>query len=308
MRRNDLSCATLALGLLALASGCRTTLWQTADSVDGEKPSMWPNTRYASAEEHLPEAAPEPEKTAELSFASGRWMESVGNLIEARRNYEDVLEEHPTHVDALLGLARIDQLAGRTHEAEQRFLTAMRHEPNSSIVLHSLGKFYESEQRWPEAADAYNRAMLAAPTENRYRQDLAVALVHTGDVNAARTHFVRTVGDAAAHYNIGLILHEIGRTDSAEQQMLLAVTKQPDMQQAQYWLDEIRREREASWAMQENLERAGEAGGSALRLADHERPAVSSPPGQSGHSLNVNSVTPIQALSPQQMQQLQNQR
>lgn len=308
MHRIDLFCVTLALGLLALASGCRTTFWPTAESADGETPSMWPNTRYASAEEHLPEAGPEPEKTAELSFASGRWMESVGNLIEARRNYEDVLEEHPTHVDALLGLARIDQLAGRTHEAEQRFLSALRHEPNSPVVLHALGKFYESEQRWPEAADAFNKTMLAAPTENRYRQDLAVALVHTGDVNAARTHFVRTVGDAAAHYNIGLILHEIGREDAAEQQMLLAVTKQPDMQQAQYWLDEIRREREASWAMQENLARAGDMNDSALRQANHEGPPVSSPQTHSGHSLSVNPASPIQAFTPQQMQQLQNQR
>jgi tetratricopeptide (TPR) repeat protein len=305
MHRNFLFCSVLVL----LACGCHIAPWQTADSEDGEPSSPWPTPRYASAAERLPEPEPEPEshKTPELSLATARWMEGVGNLLEARRHYQDVIEEDPKQVDALLGLARIEQLSGRAPQAEQQFLSALRLEPDSPVVLHALGLFYQSQQRWPEAVDVLNKAMLAAPTETQYRHDLAVALVHNGNLNAARTHFVRTVGDAAAHYNIGLILHEMGEVDAAEQQMLLAVTKQPELQNAQYWLDEIRREREAAWVVQESLAESSGTAESGLRPAGYQAPQTAAAATRSGHSLTSNPAAPVQALTPQQQQML-NQR
>lgn len=292
--------------LLLLTCGCRTAPW-TAESGEKEPTSLWSTGHYSSREEPPPEPEPESRKTPELSLAAARWMEGVGNLMEARRHYQDVVDEDPKQVEALLGLARIDQLSGRGQQAEQQFLAALRLEPDSPAVLHALGIYYEQEERWPEAVEVLNRAMLASPTETQYRQDLAVALVHTGNINAARTHFVRTVGDAAAHYNIGLILHEMGEVDAAEQQMLLAVTKQPDLQSAQYWLDEIRREREAAWAVQESLAESAGRSDPELRPARYESPQPAEPRVRTGHSLPTHPSAPIQTLTPRQQQML-NQR
>jgi tetratricopeptide (TPR) repeat protein len=183
-------------------------------------------------------------------------MEDVGNLVEARRHYTEVADSKPKNVEAILGLARIDQLSGRPHEAEQGFLKALKLDENSPAALHALGQFYASQERWPEAVSQLNRAMLSAPTEKKYRYDLAVALVHTGDVNAALPHFVRTVGDAEAHYNVGLILREEGELDEAGDQMLQAVTKKPDLHEAQYWLDEIHRQQETVLASHSSMETA----------------------------------------------------
>ena len=157
---------------------------------------------------------------------------------------------------------------------------------SSAAAMHALGQFYASQQRWPEAVTQLNRSMLSAPTEKKYRYDLAVALVHTGDVNTALSHFLRTVGDAEAHYNVGLILHEEGKLREAEAQMLRAVTKKPELHEAQYWLDEIRREQETVLASHTTSVE------SAPRVSPLGAPQPAATPG--GHSA--------------QHQQLQNQR
>lgn len=234
---------------LAVPCGCRTTE-QNGVSESSSRSLFRPKFLTASSsqipEEALDEPLPALKETdqTELSLAYARWMEDVGNLVEARRHYTDVTESKPKNIEAVLGLARIDQLSGRPHEAEQGFLKALKMDENSAAAMHALGQFYASQERWPEAVTQLNRSMLSAPTEKKYRYDLAVALVHTGDVDTALSHFLRTVGDAEAHYNVGLILHKDGKLREAEAQMLLAVTRKPELHEAQYWLDEIRREQE----------------------------------------------------------------
>lgn len=285
---------TISMGLavgagLALSSGCRTTAENGLS--DSSSRSLWrPKFLKASASQ-VPEQVPdEPlpslKDTTDISLAYARWMEDVGNLVEARRKYTEVTDAKPKNIEAILGLARVDQLSGRPHEAEQGFLKALKLDENSAVAMHALGQFYASQDRWTEAVTQLNKAMLSAPTEKKYRYDLAVAMVHTGDVNAALPHFVRTVGDAEAHYNVGLILHEEGKLREAESQMLLAVTKKPQLHEAQYWLDEIRREQETVLASHttsaESAPRVSPAG------------APQSPAASGGHSAH--------------QQQMQNQR
>jgi hypothetical protein len=52
------------------------------------------------------------------------------------------------------------------------------------------------------------------------------------------------VGSAATHYNIGLVLQERGELAGAEDEFIAAILENPRMQQAQYWLNEVRRERD----------------------------------------------------------------
>lgn len=177
--------------------------------------------------------------------AAGKFQEHIGNVTGARESYELALGEDPKSADAVLGLARLDQLAGRHQEAEQGYRKAQKMHPNDPEILDSVGQFYASQERWTEAAATLTRAMQAAPEEKTIRHHLAISLARSGNTMAAMPHFARAVGDAEAHYNIGLILFEQGKVDDAQQQFLQAVIKRPDLEQAQYWLDEIRRENEA---------------------------------------------------------------
>lgn len=287
---------------LSLAAGCRTPGENGVS--DSSTRSLWRPKFLTASSSSIPEAIPdEPlpslKDTTELSLAYARWMEDVGNLIDARRHYSEVAESKPKNIEAILGLARIDQLSGRPHEAEQGFLKALKLDENSPVALHALGQFYASQERWPEAVAQLNRAMLSAPTEKQYRYDLAVAMVHNGDVNSALPHFVRTVGDAEANYNVGLILQKQGRLAEARAQMLAAVTKKPDFHEAQYWLDEISREQETILASHTSID----AGMPALAPAPSTAPSpITAPP--SLHSVG----TPAGVSASQQQDQLRNQR
>jgi tetratricopeptide (TPR) repeat protein len=286
---------------LALTCGCKTP-GDTATASKSSLSSLF-KTRTVSAanQESEPEVIPEVKDPTELNLAYARWMEDVGNLMVARSKYSEVAEAKPKNLEAALGLARIDQLSGRSHEAEQGFLKALKMAPGSPEALHALGQFYAYDQRWPQAVEQLKRAMLAAPAEKSYRYDLAVAMVHMGDINGALPHFVRTVGDAEAHYNVGLILKDEGKLAEAHEHLLLAVTKRPDLHQAQYWLDEVRRMQESSptGLSADGVQTAGLQSDAAESLAPRS-------PAAGGHS--TSSGTLDARLSPQQLQQRQNQR
>lgn len=189
----------------------------------------------------LTEAVKDIQDPAKLYLAYAKWQEDVGNLVKARESYEFALGEDPQSMDAILGLARIDQLAGRKYKAEQRFLKALQMKPSDPNVLNTVGQFYATEERWDEARQMLRAAMQADPEHPKYRFDLAVALANSGDIESAMPHFVQTVGDAEAYYNIGYILYKRGELAAAERQLLQAVVTKPQLAEAHAMLDEVRR-------------------------------------------------------------------
>lgn len=183
-----------------------------------------------------PDELKNPEKL-HLSYA--RWQHQEGNLQEAEKSYRTALEHNPKSVDAIIGLARLDQLAGRLSKAEHGFHQALKINPNNAHALDALGQFYASQKRWNEAVETLNKAMIAAPHEPAYRFHLAVALARSGQINRAMPHFVKTVGEAEAHFNAGYILYENGNLPAARAQLTQAVLKKPELTQAQLLLDEV---------------------------------------------------------------------
>lgn len=212
-----------------------------------------PKIHQASYEEPVAEAPGNPKNPARLKVAYGRLMEESGQTVEARKSYQSALEHQPKEIEAILGLARLDQAAGNIEQAEAGFRKAVKLAPNSSQTQYSLGQFYGAQERWDEAVDALTKAMLAEPDETQTRYALAVALVHTGHVEAALPHFIRTIGDAEAHYNVGLILQQKGRLEDSERHFALAVSKKPELVAAQNWLAQVRQQRQAPTTAPQNL-------------------------------------------------------
>jgi Tfp pilus assembly protein PilF len=177
---------------------------------------------------------------AKLRLKYAQWQESIGDLTEAKDSYEFVLGEKPKSTDALLGMARIDLFTGRVNEAEQGFKKVLNLYPKNPQVLDAVGQFYSTQERWADSVELLTRASNAAPTDKTIRHHLGVALTKSGDPQAAIPHFSQTVGEAESHYNVGLILYELGKIDESEQFLVQAVTMKPDFQQAADWLAEIR--------------------------------------------------------------------
>jgi tetratricopeptide (TPR) repeat protein len=225
-----------AIGLTLLLPGCAR--------------SRLPGNPFASrktgseSDSALRDARKNLKNSGETHLAHAKWREESGDLVGARSSYELVLGVDPDSVSAIIGLARLDQLAERHTEAEQGFLKALKMKPNDPHVLDSIGQFYASQERWDEAINALRKAMLAAPNETKSRYDLAVALARSGRIDEARPHFAKTIGDAESHYNIGYILYEQGRLADAQKELYQAVLKKPELEEAQAMLDDVRRERD----------------------------------------------------------------
>ena len=174
----------------------------------------------------------------------GQLQEKMGDMDSARNSYEVALGENPKSVEAVLGLARLDQVAGRKIEAEKGFQKALEMSPKDPQVRASIGQFYAAEKKWDQAIALLGEASKAAPADKNIRYQLGIAMASAGDYQAAMPHLIRAVGEAEAHYNIGYILRDRGELQASESQFLQAVLLKPEFNEAQYWLDEIRREKE----------------------------------------------------------------
>lgn len=180
------------------------------------------------------------EPSPKLNLAWAKLKESEGNLTEARHGYEEVLSKDTKNVDAILGMARLNLKAKRMPEAEEGFKQALALKPHSTEVLSEIGNFYSDQQRWEEAIPLLQECQRLEPHEKNYQFNLAVALAKSGRIDQATPHFREAVGDAAAHYNIGRIMVENGKRVEAEEQFVIALSKDPNLTDAQYFLDEIR--------------------------------------------------------------------
>ena len=242
--------------LCGVAAGCVTTQETTKGGSfktggSGKYGEPAPASAQVAAKPKLKkkiDSTPTPK--SQLAYAT--LLERQGDRDEARRSYEKVLASDARSVDAIIGLARLDQLAGRTAEAEAGFQKAIRMEPRSGRTLDALGEFYVDQKRWSEAIATLQSATAAAPEEKSFRFHYAIALAKSGQIDEAVPHLVETVGSAAAHYNIGMVLHDRGDLAASEDQFAAALLENPRLAQAQYWLTQVRHEREIALATASN--------------------------------------------------------
>jgi cytochrome c-type biogenesis protein CcmH/NrfG len=131
------------------------------------------------------------------------------NLIDARRDYEQVLRSDAKNTDALLGLATIAVRQGQVDHAtnlylrvleadpkdvtakaglinlkgqsdptlsESRLKTLLASQPDSATLNFALGNLQARQTRWSDAQQAYFRAHTAEPENADYLFNLAVSL------------------------------------------------------------------------------------------------------------------------------------
>jgi tetratricopeptide (TPR) repeat protein len=237
-----------ALLIAFLATGCAFPGRQQANNnsqQSGWGPFNKPDVSYAEGDSVEEDDFPTKEITDPnpLKLQYARWMEETGNVADAQKHYSDVLASQPKNVEALLGLARIDLAQGRTDAAEQGFQRVLKLDRDHPLAHSGLGQCLASRKEWNSAAEELTKANRALPEDKTIRYQLAVALVHTGDLAAAQLQFADCVGEAAGHYNTALILKDEGNLGEAEAQLELALRKDPKLKDAQRWLVEIRRAR-----------------------------------------------------------------
>jgi tetratricopeptide (TPR) repeat protein len=231
----------LGLGLCllaAIAPGCASSNASVSTSPSPATPSFMLSDQE-KAERNLKDPAA-------LHLAYGHFEEQVGQPGEAHKSYEKALAENPHSIEAVLGLARLDQLADKPQEAEAGFQRALKMKPGDPAVLAACGQFYASQKRWPEALRDLNAAIAAAPKVPAYKHRLAIAEVRAGDINAGLAVFNQLVGPEKAHYNVAFLLAQEGKPDAAAVQCQVALSINPKFEPARTMLDQLQSHQVAS--------------------------------------------------------------
>lgn len=179
-----------------------------------------------------------PEKTL---GAYADWKADVGDVGEARRSYESLLSAKPGNVAAMIGLATVEEKAGRLPAAEAKLLEAIAANPESGTAKYAAAQFFTRHNRISNAVDMLSKAVADAPSDPTYRYALGTALAKNGQVSEGLTHLTMTVGEAEANYNVGYALHEIGKTQAAVPYLRTALKMKPQLKQAQNLLASISR-------------------------------------------------------------------
>jgi tetratricopeptide (TPR) repeat protein len=191
----------------------------------------------------------EPKHPERVHVAYARWQEQQKQLPQARESYQKALDLDPKSVDALLGLSRLEQLAGRQVEAEKHLQKAQKLRPKDPLVHAAWGEYYSTQQQWGPAVKKYRDAIELAPDEPLYKHQLAIILGKSGDWEGALSAFKTIVTPGEAHYNVGYLQHQQGLLVESEGNLRLAVEAKPDLAIAATLLAKIQNDRQAKSAV-----------------------------------------------------------
>lgn len=147
---------------------------------DGSTALEADSAAYAGkAAEHL-EAARAGSQATEpgLDLMLGRIYLRTGRAVQAVGLLSQVVQDEPGRPEPITLLVQAYQQAGRSDGAIRLLESTVAGQPQ---FYAPLGELYERQQRWKEAAGAYERAIQRNPKSLELRTRLAVALLSGGD-------------------------------------------------------------------------------------------------------------------------------
>jgi tetratricopeptide (TPR) repeat protein len=156
----------------------------------------------------------------------------------------DLVKEEPGWGDGPMLLAEAYAGAGRTKDA-----IAWLEEQNDPRLMGALGDFYEREQRWSDAASAYERAVERAPRNQDLKTRYASTLLKTGrraDTEKARdvlSDVVSARADVQSLYLLSQAQRRLGDAKAAEASARRAIAQNSKSPWGYYALAEALEER-----------------------------------------------------------------
>lgn len=123
-----------------------------------------------------------------------------GDLEEAEDLYEQVLEQEPRNAFAHYNLGVIDQTRNEPKTAEERYRDALAIAPDMSVAAYNLAILRTQGGSYDEAVELYKQVLRRKP-------------------------------DAAAHFNLGLLLKQLHRDKEADSELRAAAKLDPALAQ-----------------------------------------------------------------------------
>jgi tetratricopeptide (TPR) repeat protein len=115
--------------------------------------------------------------------------EDAGDVDEAFRVYERILDKDPEHAAACINLGTICYSRRQFVRAEQLYKRATQADPNYALAFFDLGNVLDELKRLPEAIAAYLNAIRLVPTYADAHYNLALAFERTSERRKALRHW-----------------------------------------------------------------------------------------------------------------------
>ena len=187
--------------------------------------------------------------------------ERNGQMDEARKCYDSILELFPGNIRAKQGLAKLSQpkpgtLAGKNPSDETlNQLIALYNKgqirtvtqecdrltqefPQSFLLWNLLGAANNAQGKLEEAITAHNKALLIKPDFAEAHNNIGAAFQSQGKFEEASAAYNKALlikpDYARAHYNLGITLQELGRLEEAVASYRKAIALIPDYAEAHY--------------------------------------------------------------------------
>jgi Tfp pilus assembly protein PilF len=162
--------------------------------------------------------------------------EKEQKLVQARKAYQQALDEEPSNVQALAGLARVYVHLKDYDKAQAAYDRALKQHPKNSLLWFEQGQCHHKQKLFGKAADAFRKAADADPENRDYAKHLGLALAQAGRTQESVQVLSKLYGEAQGHYKVALILERLDEPDQARQQLQLALQRDPMLQPAHQML------------------------------------------------------------------------
>ena len=166
--------------------------WGKSDGTTPAKPAA---AKPATFDDH--------DVNGEVSRA--RNYERVGEVVKARKIYEDLRAKYPKNPEVAYRLGVVADQQRKHGEAEKLFLIATQINPQSADYVCGLGYCYFLQGRFREAETTLTKAAQLAPKNVRIRNNLGMALGHQGKYSEALQQFSAAGSEAEAYFNLAFV-------------------------------------------------------------------------------------------------------
>ena len=200
------------------------------------KPAATPDRRNDPISLDFPSGPP----TSELFLSMAHLSDRGGNVAHARSMYRQALSLQSDNLEALLGLARLEDREGRLDEALKLYQQAAAAHPQNAKALNDLGLCYARSGQFPASIRSLDQAVRLQPEKALYRNNIAKVLTQVDRVDEAVAHLSKVHQPAIAHYNMGVLLEQRGKTVQAIHFLTAASHIDPQLQPAHALLAELR--------------------------------------------------------------------
>lgn len=171
-------------------------------------------------------------KRIDEMFAAAAHQHRTGQLKEAERLYQQILQSDPRHADTLHLLGALAHQVGRNDAAVDLITKAIAQNDRVPSFYNNLGNALRALGRLQQAAMSYQKALALKADSPDALYNLAVTLQDLGKLDEAAAAYRRVIGGrpdhAPAHSNLGNILHLQGRLDEAAACYERALHHHPD--------------------------------------------------------------------------------